>query len=204
MPAAWRSACRLTRSGSGMNVAAQASPAAQEAFRGLAGHLVTGVSIVVTLVDGAPVATTAGSIVAASWDPPLLAVFFHTGSRMDTALDHSGRFTVNLLGEADHGLARRFARPDRGHGWEAFAGVGLQRRHPWPPVIASAMAWADCAVVQIIDIGDHRCYVGEVMDLGRDGAAPLVYYRGRFRALGPAIAPATWSLVDAADLANTW
>ena len=144
---------------------------AQEAFRGLAGRLVTGVSIVVTLADGEPLATTAGSIVAASWEPPLLAVFFHTGSRMDVALAGSGRFTVNLLGEADHGLARRCARPDRGHGWDAFAGIGIERRNPSPPVIASAIAWADCSVVRAIEMGDHRCYVSEILDLGRNGAA---------------------------------
>ena len=188
-----------------MTLATRAGPVAQEAFRGLAGRLVTGVSIVATLADGEPLATTAGSIVAASWEPPLLAVFFHTGSRMDVALAGSGRFTVNLLGEADHGLARRCARPDRGHGWDAFAGIGIERRNPSPPVIASAIAWADCSVVRAIEMGDHRCYVSEILDLGGNGAAgPLVYYRGRFRGLGPAMAPAAWSLADTGDLATAW
>ncbi|MGH2616161.1 MAG: flavin reductase family protein, partial [Thermomicrobiales bacterium] len=59
--------------------------------------------------------------------------------------------------------------------------------------------------VQTIPIGDHRCYIGEVLDLDRsDAAAPLVYYRGRFRGLGPAIAPAPWVIIDTADLTAVW
>ena len=177
----------------------------EQAFRAVAGQLVTGVSVVIALVDGEPIVTTVGSVVAASWHPPLLAVFLAAGSRMDAALEQAGRFTVNLLGEADHALARRFARPGRGTGWNAFSGIDLRRRDPAPPLLARAVAWADCAVVQTMPTGDHHCYVGEVLAMDRNpSAAPLIYYRGRFRALGPAIAPTDWLNVADADLAATW
>jgi flavin reductase (DIM6/NTAB) family NADH-FMN oxidoreductase RutF len=124
---------------------------------------------------------------------------------MDEALAASGRFTVNVLGEADHSLARRFSRPDRGQGWASFSGVPLLRRDPSPPVLSRAVAWADCAVVQAIPMGDHCCYAGEVLDAGRDETAPpLAYYRGRLRALGPAIAPTTWATTGIADLTAVW
>ncbi len=157
------------------------------------------------MVDGEPFVTTAGSVVAASWDPPLLAVLFQASSRMAAALDQGGRFTVNVLGETDHGLARRFARPDRGQGWAALVGTEFLRRDPSPPVLPGAVAWADCAVVQTIPMGDHRCYVGEVLESDRrDGAMSLAYYRGRFRGLGPVVAPAGWASIDADDLAAVW
>jgi flavin reductase (DIM6/NTAB) family NADH-FMN oxidoreductase RutF len=166
---------------------------------------VTGVAAIVTLADLEPLATTAGSLVVASWQPPLLAVLFGERSRMAAAIDQCGRFTVNVLGEADHGLALRFARPDREQGWDALSRVGLLRRDPAPPRLASAIAWADCVVVQVIPMGDHRCYVGEVRDGARqDDTAPLAYYRGRFRALGPAVAPAAWLTIDEADMASAW
>ena len=165
----------------------------------------TGVSVVVTMDDGEPLATTAGSVVVASWDPPLLAVLFQTGSRMDSALHGCGGFTVNVLGEADHGLARLFARPDREPGWAALSGAGFLRRDPSPPVLQGAVAWADCAVTQTIPIGDHTCFAGEVLETAsHDGAGPLAYYRGRFRALGTAVAPAAWTTVEAADLTTAW
>jgi flavin reductase (DIM6/NTAB) family NADH-FMN oxidoreductase RutF len=177
----------------------------EETFSGFAGQLVTGVTAVVTLDGGEPLATTAGSVVAASWEPPLLAVFFQTGSRMAAALNRSQRFTVNVLGEADHGLARRFARPDRKHGWAALSDIGLLRRDQAPPVLSGAIAWAECATVQTIPLGDHLCYIGQVLELDRhDGMAPLVYYRGRLRGLGTAVAPAAWAASDAADLAAGW
>jgi flavin reductase (DIM6/NTAB) family NADH-FMN oxidoreductase RutF len=163
------------------------------------------VAAIVTLADGEPLVTTAGSLVVASWEPPLLAVLFGERSRMAQAIDGCGRFTVNVLGEADHGLARRFARPGREWGWEALVQVGLQRRDPSPPVLVSAIAWAACVVVQTVPIGDHRCYAGEVLEGARhDGAAPLAYYRGRFRGLGPAVAPADWLTIEEADLASAW
>ena len=175
------------------------------AFRGVAGQIATGVSVVVTLADGEPLATTVGSVVAASWDPPLLAVFLRAGSRLEAALDGSHRFTVNVLGEADHGLARRFAQRGRAQGWAALAGVPLLRRDPAPPAFACAVAWVDCAVVQSIPIGDHRCFVSEVLDADRDaGAPPLIYYRGRFRRLGTAVAPAGWVRPGIVDLAAVW
>ena len=176
-----------------------------QSIRDIASHLVTGVSVVVTMAEGEPFATTAGSVVAASWDPPLLAVLFQTGSRMATALGKCGRFTVNVLGETDHGLARRLARPDRETGWAALSGAGFLCRDPSPPVLSEAVAWADCAVVQTIPIGDHLCFVGEVLASARhDGAAPLAYHRGRFRALGTAVAPAAWTAVEATDLTTVW
>ena len=180
-------------------------PDAARAFRGFAGQVVTGVSVVVVMSDCEPMATTVGSLVAASWEPPLLAMMLQAGSRLDAALGIGGQFTVNLLGETDHGLARRFARPGRDQGWAAFAGIRLRRRDPLPPVFAAAVAWAHCAVTEVIPIGDHRCHVGEVREAERDDAlSPLIYYRGRFRGLGTAVAPAAWSPTEAADFAAVW
>jgi flavin reductase (DIM6/NTAB) family NADH-FMN oxidoreductase RutF len=194
-----------TRSGDRAERDSQVTNATPRAFRGMAGHLVTAVSVVIALVDGEPLVTTAGSVVAASWDPPLLAVLFQRGSRMAAALDHSARFTVNVLGEADHGLARRFARPDREQGWAALLDAGLLRRDPAPPVLESAVAWADCAVVSAIPIGDHRCFVGEVRDLDRNPTpSPLAYHRGRFHMLGPAVAPASWDTFTESELQVVW
>ncbi len=174
-------------------------------FRGLAGRLATGVSVVVALVEGEPVATTAGSVVVASWEPPLLAVFFRTGSRMAAVLDRCGRFTVNILGETDPGLARRFALPDREQGWAALSDVLFPRPFPSPPILPAAIAWAECAVTQSLPTGDHQCYIGEVLDLHRRAeTAPLVFYRGRLRRIGMAVAPAHWSAVDVGDLAADW
>ena len=184
---------------------AQSREEPKQAFRAAAGQVASGVAIVITMVDEEPHAATASSGVIASVDPPLLAVFFSIGTRMHECLVKSGRFTVNLLGQPDHALARRFANPARSSGWAGFAGVELLRRDLAPPILAGAAAWFDCRVCQVVEMGDHGCFVGEVVGCGRDpDAPPLLYYRGRFHGLGPPVAPAPWSTLDRSDLIADW
>ena len=182
-----------------------ARPDPREEFRGVAGQFASGVAVVIALTEAGPHATTASSFVAVSPEPPLVAVFFATAARMHDQMTRGGRFSVSILREADHGLARRFARPDRPTGWPGLAGVELSHRDPAPPVLAQAVAWLDCAVVQVVPMGDHGCFVGEVLAMARDPAArPLVYYRGRLHQLGPPAAPPAWSTLDRTDLAADW
>jgi flavin reductase (DIM6/NTAB) family NADH-FMN oxidoreductase RutF len=177
----------------------------RQTFRGAAGQVASGVAIVITMVDGTPHAATASSGVIASVNPPILAVFFSIGTRMHECLVQSERFTANLLVQHDHSLARRFANPARSSGWAAFAGVELLRRDLEPPILSGAAAWFDCRVRQVVEMGDHACFVGEVSECGRDPAAlPLLYYRGRFHGLGPAVAPTPWSTLDRSDLIADW
>jgi len=157
------------------------------------------------MADGEPHAATASSGVIASLDPPLLAVFFSLTSRMYECLAPSGSFTVNLLRQPDHGLARRFANPARSSGWPGFAGVELVHRELAPPNLVQAAAWFDCRVRQVVTMGDHACFVGEVVGCAREpDAPPLVYYRGRFHGLGPPVAPSPWSALDRSDLVADW
>jgi flavin reductase (DIM6/NTAB) family NADH-FMN oxidoreductase RutF len=177
----------------------------RQAFRGVTAQFPSGVAVVISLVGGEPHATTASSFVAVSSDPPLVAVFFAAGARMHGLVRESGRFSLSILRDADHVLARRFARPDRPMGWSGLAGLDLTRRDPDPPVLTNAAAWLDCVVRNILPLGDHVCFVGEAQAMGRDPAAqPLLYYRGRFHRLGPSAAPAPWAELDRADLAADW
>ena len=177
----------------------------REAFRGVCGQFGGGVAVVIALRDGEPHATTAGSFVAVSSEPPLLAVCFAEATRTARLLRESGRFTLNVLREADHAIARRFARPDRPTGWSGLAGLALARRDPDPPVLRQAIAWLDCAVRTVLPLGDHVLFVGEPLAMERDATAqPLLYHRGRFHRLGPPAAPAPWSTVDRTTLAADW
>ncbi|GAC1449667.1 MAG: hypothetical protein PVSMB4_08020 [Ktedonobacterales bacterium] len=52
---------------------------------------------------------------------------------------------------------------------------------------------------------DHTGILSYGLALGRQPTAePRFYYRGRFRPLGPAVAPAAWVLPDPADLVADW
>jgi flavin reductase (DIM6/NTAB) family NADH-FMN oxidoreductase RutF len=184
---------------------AQSHEDPRQTFRGAAGQVASGVAIVIAMVDGEPHAATASSGVVASLDPPLLAVFFSLRSRMHDCLSQSDSFTVNLLSQADHGLARRFANPARPSGWAGFSGVDVLKREIEPPILAQASTWFDCRVRQVVAMGDHSCFVGEVVECGRDpDATPLLYYRGRFHSIGAPVAPTPWSTFARSDLIADW
>jgi flavin reductase (DIM6/NTAB) family NADH-FMN oxidoreductase RutF len=184
---------------------AQSQSDPRQTFSGAAGQIASGVAIVIAMVDGEPHAATASSGVVASLDPPLLAVFFSLRSRMHDCLARSGSFTVNLLDRADHGLARRFANPARPSGWAGLSGVEVVHRESDPPILTRAAAWFDCRVHQVVTMGDHGCFVGEVVECGRDpDSPPLLYYRGRFHGVGAPVAPAHWSTLDRSDLIADW
>ncbi len=179
-----------------------------EALRGVTGQFATGVTIVLSLAGDAPDEPHAATVTAfapVSQRPPLVAVFFATDSRMHAHLLRSGRFTISLLGGDDLRVARQLARPGRASGWEGLAGVELVRRDPAPPLVERAIAWLDCALSQHVPLGDHGCFVGQVLALGRrPDAEPLLAYRGRFHHLGAPLAPAPWTVYDAADLVAHW
>ncbi len=188
-----------------MDQPAQPREDPRQLFRGAAGQVASGVAIVITMVDGTPHAATASSGVVASVDPPLFAVLFSVRTHMHECLAASAGFTVNLLHQSDHGLARRFANPARARGWTGFAGLDLLPRDPAPPILARAAAWFDCRLHQVVTIGDHTCFVGEVVGCGRDAdVPPLVYYRGRLHGLGQPVAPVLWSTLDRSDLIADW
>jgi flavin reductase (DIM6/NTAB) family NADH-FMN oxidoreductase RutF len=159
------------------------------------------------MADRVPHAATVSSAVVVSIEPPLLALFLATESRMHDAVAASGAagFTISLLRADDYGLARRFANPARATGWLGLAGLDLLQRDQSPPVLAQAAAWFDCRLHQRVPMGDHTCFVGRVVACERDSAAsPLLYHRGRFHGLGQPAAPAAWSTLDRDDLTADW
>lgn len=177
----------------------------QREFRGVAGQLASGVSVLLTLVEGEPHATTIGSLVVASFDPPLVGAFVASSSRTRDYLTAAGRFSASILGAGDHLLAARLARPGRAGGWKSFDEGELVARDKAPPVVAAAIAWLDCAVERVVEVGDHSLVVGAALEIGRRrGAEPLLYYRGTFYRLGGIVGPGRHLVLDPGDMESIW
>jgi Flavin reductase like domain len=80
------------------------------AFREAIAHFATGVTVVTTTYEGRPAGMTASAVCSLSLDPVLLVVCIDNRLATHTAIEASRRFAVNVLGERDEELARRFAR----------------------------------------------------------------------------------------------
>ena len=149
------------------------------AFREAIAHFATGVTVVTTNHEGRPAGMTASAVCSLSLDPVLLVVCIDNRLATHKAIDASKRFAVNVLGERDEELARRFARRAE----DKFAGVDAGRR------LRSAGSRQGHRALRL-----HRARARarrRSLDLHRQvlhceatpGRRPLLYYRSAFGAI---------------------
>ena len=150
----------------------------QSTFRTVLGHFPTGVTVVTAMVDDEPVGMAIGSFFSISLDPPLVG--FCAGKTSGTwgQLQQASSFCVNILGEDQEDVCRKFAGPEK------FEGVGWHAAGTGAPVLDGVIAWIDCDLETTHDGGDHDIVVGRVrgLDVGAEGA-PLVFFRGGYNRL---------------------
>lgn len=140
-----------------------------------------------------------------SFAPPRLVVALHPGSRTCTLVERSRRFAVSVLDAgqvdvaevashggtvpAELGLAPRAEDPRVEEILEREQQEGAQGSMEQPasaPVIATAPLAIWCRVVEELDVGDHRLFVGELIAVkGTEVEQPLLRHRRRYAALGP-------------------
>lgn len=141
--------------------------------------LATGVTVVTTTTRDGPAGMTASAVCSLSLEPPKLVVCVQTSLPTHAALLASRTFAVNVLGEGQVEIARRFATP----GVDRFAGVPLRGGLP-APVLRDAIAFFLCDVDERHPGGDHSIFVGRVTGCGHGpGARPLLYFDRAFGAL---------------------
>jgi 3-hydroxy-9,10-secoandrosta-1,3,5(10)-triene-9,17-dione monooxygenase reductase component len=177
-------------------------------FRHVLGQFCTGITIITTVHDGAPVGFACQSFAALSLDPPLVLFCPTKVSRSWQAIEAGGHFCVNVLTEKQKDVCARFGskEPDK------FAGVDW---HPSPlgaPVIDGSLAHIDCTVASVHDGGDHFVVFGAVQSLSevpKVKPRPLLFYRGEYTGIEPdKNTPAPWrddlEAFLTATTADTW
>ena len=120
---------------------------------------------------------TVNSFTSVSLDPPLVLVSIARDAKA-AALLRGAPFTVNVLAADQLDLAWTFAgRPVDGARvrWDSRSGVGHLR---------GSAAWFECAPWDVIDAGDHVLILGVVVAHDQRQVEPLLFHRGKFRALG--------------------
>lgn len=155
-------------------------PVNNEEFRGALSRFASGVSVVTSKgKDGKLHAITVSAFSSLSLNPPLILICIDNRSSLLEHLAAGCSFAVNILGEEQEMLSRRFAakEPDR------FEGIGYQEGVSGSPLLDDALTTLECQVVDNYAGGDHTIVVGEVEATHLTDNKPLLYFRGGYAKL---------------------
>ena len=167
-------------------------PVDARAYRNSIGLFATGVTIITTRLGEMVHGMTANAVSSVSLDPTLLLVCIDRRARMHDLITRAGAFAVNILAADQEALSGHFA----GRGKDGPPPPGLRFDYGprgddgGVPTIAGCVTAIRCAVEVSHDGGDHTILIGRVTELrpGPPGAAPLLFFGGRYRHLAPAAA----------------
>ncbi|MER7692001.1 flavin reductase family protein [Streptomyces sp. NPDC097610] len=154
------------------------SPDDASHFRQVLGNFPTSVvAITATLPDGRPEAMIVGSFTSVSLEPPLVAFLADRSSRTFPKIRAAGRYCVNALASDQELLCRSMAT----RGADRFDGIAWRRSPLGNPVLDGVVAWIDCELAEVVEIGDHHLAVGRVHALRAESAkTPLLFFRGGY------------------------
>jgi flavin reductase (DIM6/NTAB) family NADH-FMN oxidoreductase RutF len=115
-------------------------------------------------------------VMQVSFNPRLVAVSLERNSTTLRNLRESGFFTVNMLGAEQRALAVKFCQPRQASKvegrsesastviYDKMAGVPYQMGAQTDcPILDEGLAFLECQVVELVDVGDHTLAVGRVL-----------------------------------------
>jgi 3-hydroxy-9,10-secoandrosta-1,3,5(10)-triene-9,17-dione monooxygenase reductase component len=168
---------------SAANAGGNAERIPPDAFRDAMAHMPTGVTVVTAFGPEGPSGLTANAVSSLSLDPPLMLACLDRGSRTLRAVEHAGRFGVNVLAAEQADVARSFGTKLEMH--EKWEGIAWRERNAIPS-LEGTVAWVGCELRDVLAGGDHVIVTGRVLDVASGNGDPLVFYRGSYMGLGEA------------------
>ncbi|MFJ5713216.1 flavin reductase family protein [Neobacillus sp. NPDC093127] len=146
-------------------------------FRTAMGKFATGVTVIVTDVEGDVHGMTANAFMSVSLSPKLVVISIGENARILEKIKQSNTFSVNILAADQQELSMIFAGQIKEPREVAFD------RLDGKPVLAGAVAQIACEVSAEHVEGDHTLFIGKVTDIHLEEAEPLIFYSGRYRSL---------------------
>ena len=150
-------------------------------LRDVMGRFATGVTVVTTRVGSETSAMTANAVLSLSLDPPLILVSVQRDSHMHRLLMRSDCFAVSILQHDQEHLSQRFAKP----GAKDLSDLVIRTATSGAPILAAALAFADCRIRQVVAGGDHEMFIGEMTTGEVREGTPLLFYAGGYNCLIP-------------------
>lgn len=147
-------------------------------FRNALGRYPTGVTVICThSPDGGLVGLTANSVTAVGVDPVSLAWNLGIASRTRAIFEAADYFAVNVLAGGQVDVARQFAAPVANR----YESINYSIKGPCRlPKINGVIAWYACRRTDIVEVGDHIMFLGDVVESEVADGPPLLYFAGQF------------------------
>jgi flavin reductase (DIM6/NTAB) family NADH-FMN oxidoreductase RutF len=149
-------------------------------FRRACALFPTGVAVLTTRAsDGTPHGLTVNAFCSLSLDPPLVLVAIDRICSVLETFEKSAHFAINFLSAEQQNLSIRFSELPEGR----FTGVSWTPGSEGAPLMEGAIGSVECRTTQVIDAGDHRALIGEVIAATVGEGEPLVFFRSGYTAL---------------------
>jgi flavin reductase (DIM6/NTAB) family NADH-FMN oxidoreductase RutF len=149
-------------------------------LRRVMGCFATGVTVITTRDQaGRPYGLTANAVTSLSLEPPLLLICVDRKAETFPHFFDSKIFVLNILAEDQEEISRRFAKT----GGDKFADVPYRIGHLDTPVLDGTLGHVECRIIETIEGGDHVIHIGEVQHAEARDGRPLLFFRGKYRAL---------------------
>lgn len=104
-----------------------------------------------------------------SMEPVLIAISVDHKAVTNRLIRDGGAFSVNLWDREDTRVFRRFSTPAERDG-RTLNGRPVRIGVSGVPIFEEAVAWLDCRVTKVVDVGTHDLFLGEVIGAGfREG-----------------------------------
>lgn len=153
--------------------------------RWLRRRLAGGVVAVTVAVDSGYRAATVSACAVVSVEPLQFLVSLERDSQMEAWVEEAGAFGLSLLTWKQQSLADRFAGfAPLVHA--TFRDIAHFTAQTGSPLIEGCLGWADCSLIDALVTGDHHCFIGQAVAVGRgsgEADEPLVYFLNRYHRL---------------------
>lgn len=149
----------------------------KEEFRTALGRFASGVTVVTAKgAQGELLGITVSAFSSVSLEPPLVLVCIDKRASLHGHLSEGAHFAINILGEDQELMSRRFASKDE----DRFDGTAYRESADGAPLIEGALATLECRAIHAYPGGDHTIIVGEVESTSVGDGRPLAYFRGGY------------------------
>ncbi len=129
------------------------------------GKIPSGVGVLTAKQGAEETAMLASWFQLAAFDPPMVTVAVNKKRAIGGLINSSKKFALSIFHTNQKELFAHFAK-GFGPGDNPFQGVKVMHKRSGNPVLSDAMAYLDCELVSELDAGDHRIYLGRVVDGG--------------------------------------